>query len=294
MILLKITKINHLKNKLLFFFVISIALFATSCGKSLKKPDDAVARVYDKYLTKEDIAYVLHYGLSSEDSVIIIKSYIDNWIREQLVFAMAEKNLPDEKKDFDKQLEAYRNSLILFAYESELVRQKLDTTVSEEQIAAYYAENPAEFNLKDNIVKVVFAKLPSKSDKVNAFRNLIRSEKPEDKTKFVDLCRRFASNYFADETSWLLFDDLLKEVPIKTYDQENFLKNNRYIETRDSSYFYLVNIKGFMIKESLSPLSFEKTRIREIILNKRKIDLIKEMHNAAFKEASPNKDYQVY
>lgn len=278
-----------------FIFIICIlCLFVVSCNNSKSKPDDAVARVNDKYLTKKDILKLSFFDSSFEDSAAVVEAFIDKWIREQIIVNTAEKNLPDDKKDFETQLEAYRNSLIVFTYESELIRQKLDTSVSEYQIREYYEQNPAEFVLKDNIVKVIFVKLPADNSRISVFKNLILSEKPHDKTRLENEAKRYAANYFLDDNVWLLFDDLIKEVPIKTYNQEAFLKNNRFIEIKDADFYYLVNIKGFMIKESLSPLGFEKERIRNIIVNKRKVDLIKNTHQAIYKEALKNSEFEIY
>ena len=81
---------------------------------------------------------------------------------------------------------------------------------------------------------------------------------------------------------------MLKEIPIKTYDKEQFLQNNRFIEIEDSVSLFLVNIKGFKIKDSLSPLSFEKDNIKNLILNQRKLRLIEEMEKKAYEDALKN------
>jgi hypothetical protein len=81
---------------------------------------------------------------------------------------------------------------------------------------------------------------------------------------------------------------------VKTYDQEHFLRNNRYIEIPDSAVTFFVNIKGFKIKESLSPLSFERDNIRNLILNKRKLDLIKAMEKDAYDDAIQKKEIETW
>ena len=91
-----------------------------------------------------------------------------------------------------------------------------------------------------------------------------------------------------------LFDDLLKEIPIKTYNKEQFLQNNRLVEVQDSAYIYFVNIKGFKIKDSVSPLSFEKDNIKNIILNKRKLELIDSMNKDIYDNALKNKNFEIY
>ncbi len=265
-----------------------------SCNPFKKKPEKAIAKAFDDYLYYTDITGIVPKGCPAKDSTEIIDNYINNWVRKKVIIHIAEQNIDNSKMDFSKQLEDYKSSLIMYAYEKELVRQKLDTNVTEEEIQKYYENNKNNFELKDNIVKVIYVKLPNKSAALKKLKQLYKSDETDDREKLAELCNKYAANYFIDDNTWLLFNDLLKEIPIKTYDQESYLKNNRFIEIQDSLYTYLVNIKGFKIKESVSPLSFEKDNIYSIILNKRKIDLINAMHDNAYKDAMKNKDVEIY
>jgi hypothetical protein len=77
------------------------------------------------------------------------------------------------------------------------------------------------------------------------------------------------------------------------YDKELFLQNNRFVEVQDSLNYYFVNIKGFKIKNSLSPLSFEKENIRSIILNRRKLDLVAKMKEDVYNEAVKKNEFEI-
>lgn len=274
-------------------FVYIIALLFCACTSKHDSEGDALARVDDKYLYASDIQGALPSNVSEKDSIEMLNEYIDNWVRQQLVIAQAEKNLSKEEKDFSKQLEDYKNSLIIFQYESKLIRQKLDTIVSDEEIFQYYEKNKANFELKENIVKVVYIKIPQNAP-ATLPRQLIRSDKPQDMKKLQDFCHKYAVNYYLDDQNWLLFNDILKEIPINTYNQEEYLKNNRIIEIQDSAFTYLMNIKGFMIKESLSPLSFERNNIRDIIINRRKLTLIENMRKDVYENALKKGNIEIF
>jgi len=270
-----------------------IALLFCACTSKNDREGEVLARVEDKYLYVSDIQGALPSNVSEKDSIEMLNEYIDNWVRQQLVIAQAEKNLSKDEKDFSKQLEDYKNSLIIFQYESKLIKQKLDTTVSDEEIFQYYEKNKANFELKENIVKVVYIKIPRTTPPALP-RQLIRSDSPQDLKKLQDFCHKYAVNYYLDDQNWLLFNDILKEIPINTYNQEEYLKNNRIIEIQDSSFTYLMNIKGFMIKESLSPLSFEKNNIRDIIINRRKLALIENMRNDVYENALKKGNIEIF
>jgi len=265
-----------------------LLLVLNGCQKKTEKQagsEKVIARVYDRYLYIEDLANIVPPGTGKNDSLSIINNYVQNWIRQQSILKRAEDNLEEERKNVEKELEDYRNSLITYIYESELVRQKLDTTISEEEIEKYYTDNEKNFQLKNNIIKVRYLKVPASAPKLEKVKQWYKSESEKDFKLLEDYCFQFATDYFFNDEEWLMFDELLKKIPIKTYDQEQFLRNNRYIEIPDSTGLYFVNIKGFKIKESLSPLSFERENIKNLILNKRKLELISEMEKDAYQDA---------
>lgn len=276
-------------------FIIVLLIIITGCSSFFKKKTDhAVARVYNDYLYESDLKNVIPKGTLAKDSIGLAKSYIDTWIHQRLVIHQAEENLTSAQMDFTQQLDNYKNSLIIYTYENELIKQKLDTLVTDEDIENYYDRNQQNFLLKDNIVQLQYVKLPLKSFYVKQFRKLLDSDKVADKTRLSHECEQYASDYFLDDQNWLPFNDLLKQIPIKTYNQEEFLKNHRDLEYQDSAFIYLVRFKDFKIKESVSPLSFEKERIRNIILNKRKIDLTKKMREDIFERAQKKNDFEIY
>jgi hypothetical protein len=275
--------------------LILLLIFAASCSTFFKKKGERIlARVYDDYLYETDLKGLVAVGTLPKDSLLITKNFVENWVRQKLIIQQAEKNLTGPQMDFAKQLDNYKNSLTIYAYENELVRQKLDTLVTDEEIQNYYDTNQKNFLLKDNIVQIQYVKLPINSAITKQIKKLLSSDNSEDKSKLAEICEKGAADYFLDSENWLLFNDLLKQIPIKTYNQEEFLKNHRDLEYQDSLYRYLVRFKDFKIKETVSPLNFEKQRIRDIILNKRKIDLIRRMQDDIFSNAQKKNLFEIY
>lgn len=233
-------------------------------------------------------------GISAQDSINIQNSYVNNWIRQQLLLQKAEKNLSGEQKDFRKQLEDYRKSLIIYQYKSDLISQNLDTIVTNDEIEAYYNENIMNFELRENIVRVWYVKVDRGFSQVKQLKRYMLSEMPDDLDKLEKICVENAENYFLDEKKWLYFNDLLKEIPIQTYNQEAFLRTRSFVEIEDEPYLYLLRIIDFKISESTSPLSLEKDNIRNIIVNKRKLDLVNRMQENLYNEALKAGDFQLF
>ncbi len=280
--------------KFIFFIIL---FFSFACNnKNGKEGGRVLARVHDVYLYDTDIDGIVPPNSNAKDSLMIVKSFINNWIRQQLVVMQAESNLPEDQKDFTKQLETYRNSLITYSYESLLIRQKLDTIVSDEEITKYYEESKNNFQLKNNIVKVDYVKINKNNIYNKNIKRLIQTRDTNlvllDSLRYY--CESYAQDFIIDPDQWIYFDDLLKLVPINTYNQEIYLKNNTFVELEDSPYKYYVNFLDFSIKDELSPLDFEKENIKRMILNRRKGELLNKMHNDIFVEALNSNAIEIF
>lgn len=128
--------------KIRFAIGLMFVLALISCQNTKNgNGDKVVATIYDKTLYQSDLQSVLYDGISVNDSLIRTKSFIDNWIRRQLLIHQAENNIDKSELDFSRQIEDYRTSLIIYKYESMLIEQNLDTVVSDNEIAKYIEDN---------------------------------------------------------------------------------------------------------------------------------------------------------
>jgi hypothetical protein len=279
-----------------FVFTVFLLTLLSACSllPDRKKQGEAIARVYDKYLYSEELKGLIPTGTKSKDSIEIIRTYINNWIRQELLLHQAESNLSDDQMDFQKQVEQYRNSLIIFQYESELVRQKLDTIIPMQEIEDYYNQNQANFQLHENILRTLYVSVSKNSPLAQRFRVLIRSNKDADKDKLVELCQQQAADFHLDDQTWMSFSEFATKIPLSVSDQQDFLDHNPYFEVQDSTFRYFVSIKEYKIKESVSPLSFETSNIRAILLNKRKSEMLTRMEEDLYKAALGKKNFEIY
>lgn len=275
-----------------------VCFFMTACDDNAateaQDKGKVIATVYSYNLYESDLSGAVPPGLTAEDSTRRAENFINSWVREMLLLSKAESNLPVSDPEMEKKLRDYKNSLIIYEYETELVHQRLDTVVSDAEIETYYNEHSSDFQLRDNIVKVVYVKVDNKAPNLPKLKGWVKSDKPEDRTELDKYCRQYATNYYLDDNSWLLLDDLLKEVPIQSYNWELFLQTNKFVEVADSTHTYYLSFKGYMTRNSQSPLSFEKENIRSIILNKRKLELIDRMHDDLYNEAVENDRIKIY
>lgn len=275
--------------------ILILLVFIASCS-NIEEADKGIvlARAFDNHLYVSDLEGVIPAGSDAGDSISMVRDFIDNWVRQQIVLRQAEKNLKSGQMDFEKQLEAYKNSLVIFEFESNLIKQNLDTTVTEDEIKQYYNENQSNFELRENILKVKYVKLLKDIESRSRIRRLMQSNDPDNIDELELYCADYAVNYFLDDETWLYFNDLLKEIPLKDYNQESYLRNNKFLEIESDNFIYLLMIVDYKMKEGISPLSLELENIRQIIINRRKISLIKNMRESLYNEAVRKGDFELF
>lgn len=282
--------------KEIFYFIIGLGLLAgckaPEAGEE-RAGERPLARVLEKKLYLSDFAGSIP-RLAPKDSVSFVNTYIEQWILGELLKQQAEKNLEAEERDIEKEIEEYRKSLLVYRYETELVKQKLDTSVSQQDIEAYYNSHAPNFMLRDNIVKVTYVKVGVNAPGPEKVKKWYLSSDQKDRDNLKKYCIQYADNFFLDDNTWLLLEDVMREIPLRDYNPELLLKTTRRIELSDSLYNYYLFIRDFKIKNMPSPLSFEKENIRQVIINKRKLQLIEEMKQSVYAEAKENGNFEVY
>jgi hypothetical protein len=254
----------------------------------------SIARVDTMLLYQSDIVGIVPEGTSKEDSTLIIDIYIKGWIQDNLILQKAELNLKENQKDVAKQLEDYRRSLIIYSYEKELIKQRLDTDISSSETQKFYDDNKQNFELKDNIVKVRYLKINKKAPQLKKIRKLYKSNQEEELEEFKSFAHQYGEKFHLHDEQWILFEELKTEVPINVSDIAGYLKNIKNIEVEDSLFFYFVHIIDYRLQNDVSPLSFEVLNIKNIIINKRKLSLINKIRNDLYQEAFLNKDIEIY
>lgn len=282
-----INKLNKTILVILFLFLAS-----TSCRRN--NEGTPLARVGNDILYEKNIKGLLPPNTEPLDSIVWVRNYTHNWIKTRLLLNKAVQNLKPEDINFKQQLEKYRNSLISYAYETELIRQQMDTTVSDTAIEIYYADHKRDFVLLKNIVRAMYVVIEHNKNLDKHFTHLFKLPDSIMMDSLEYNCKEYATNYFLDTTVWLPFDEVIKTIPLKTYNKELFLKNNKFVKVKDKNNIYLINFVDFKIKNDFSPLELEKDNIRNIIINSRKMIFIKNLHENIYKEAARKNEFEIY
>ncbi len=274
--------------------VFLITGFASCDTLVKKKTEQPLARVFDKYLYPSDLVDAIPEGTSAHDSVIIAKRYIDTWIKKQLLLNRAEDALSDEQKDFDRKIEEYRTSLLIYSYRQKLLQQNMDTAVDNTEIEEYYNNNINNFILNSDIVKATFVKVPLSAPDIAQVRNWTRSGTEDDLDKLEKYSINYAEKFDTFGNKWIYFSTISDQIPLTIDQPGRYLRYNKNIETSDSLFHYFIHIYDHKTEGDIIPLELIRNDIKSILLNKRKIEFYNNLEMQVYNEGLNRNQFEIY
>lgn len=276
----------HLRYSLFIFTLIAILVSACST-KNESAPntgDEALVSVNGKTLYRYELDHIIPNDLNATDSTLAAEAYIKLWIKEELMYKKALGNLNDEKR-IDELVENYRQSLTIFTYQEQLLNERLTKTIGDNELEEYYNKNSDKFDLQTNIIKGLFLKVPRTSPQLEDLKKWYKTptDKAVENIEKYTLQNAVIYDYFYNR--WVDFDDVANNIPTPITDTKLFLQKNKYFETQDSAYVYMLNIKEYSLAGSTAPFEFVKGEILDILLNQKKEGFIKNFENELYENA---------
>ena len=262
--------------KFLIFF-----LFFYSCSQN--NDDNILATFNNEELFLMDIIKTMPEDVS--DSSLYIKEYINSWVRKELMFYHAEINLDLDINDYNIQVEEYKKDLIIYNYQEQLINQKFDTIISSEDVLVYYNKFKEQFKLKKNIFKGRYIQVEKSAPKLDYLSYWYNQDYNKNPGKLEDYCQQFAKNYHLEELKWQYFSTISDKISDHIISEKAFLKNENSIILEDKNYYHYIYIMDYKLKGDISPLEIEEDKIRNLILNKKKIKYLKDLENELYNDA---------
>jgi hypothetical protein len=258
-----------------------------SCGTPSEKSNSpVVAELGESKLHLSDINQL--FGNEAKSADLNVKIYVHNWIRNEVVLQYGSKTLLPEEKDFSKELLAYENSLLRYKIESKYLDENIDTVVSRKELEEYYEANASNFELKENYVKVRILKMSAGFIEVNKRKEMVTYSDSLGKVAYNTWVGKHKLFSVIHDSSWVKWDHMKEIVPIKPYSDEYFLINNSYRELWADGDLWVINLTDFQLKDNKSPFEMVEGRINSILINKRKMSLVKKMEKELFSNAVEN------
>ena len=276
----------------IFFCVFTL----TSCDYIKLQEKDAptseiIAIVNTYKLFKADLKDFLPRNISREDSLILVKSFIQDWaVKKLLLDAAANNNTQESLKNINNLVQDYKESLLINNFKEALIKQQLDTIISDDEVEAYYLINNENFKLNEVLVKSKYLYFDASVINKKEIIKFFKSEEIEDAEELERQQLSFKM-YQLNDSIWTELDKILLKLP---FSKENLLKKSKFIQKQDSLGLYLVAIRDVLRRNDIAPLSYIKPTIKEMILHKRKIELIRDIEKIIVKDATKNNNFKIY
>ena len=261
---------------------------------------EVVAKVGDNRLHRTELESYIPAGVSAEDSAALARQYILTWAEDLLLMDVAEAQLSKQEKDVSTELEEYRKSLIKYRYEQLYIQQRLDTLVTDEEVARYYQENTDKFRLDRPILKSRFMVIPADARSLKIIKAKMSSEDEMEVMEVDSLAASVAIKYVDSSDTWM---DALVVARESGADYRSMLagfkvpnfSRDPFVEIPDESgnlhVIYVVEQVG---EGKTAPLEYCAERIRDLILSARKHALEEGLTESLLEDARKNNKFVIY
>jgi hypothetical protein len=280
-------------NKL-FLTIISI-ITLSSCDyfkqNDLRTP---VARVNDSYLYQKDIKGLIFKNTSKEDSTLIVTNFINRWATKQLLIDQAIINLSQEKQDaYNDLVNQYKTDLYTEAYKGSIVAEQLDSIISFKELEDFYNQNKENFKLNDDLLKVRYIHIDENFSNTKELAEKFKRFDSIDKDELTELSIKFKA-FNLNDSIWIKNDVLIGVLPVLKHSNSQVLKKTNFAQLQDSLGVYLMKIEAVLNLNDIAPLSYVKSTIEQIVLNKRKQELLKKIEKDITIDAIKNKNFELF
>ena len=275
--------------------IIIAALLISSCSfyDSVVK-GDKVAQIGRAALYKTDIEKVIPKGIPAADSANLARQYIDSWAIKQLMLQKAEEQLPKGEKDVAQLLEDYRTQLLVFRYENKFVEERLDTLVSDREIEEYYNTHTYSFVGKNGVFKGRLVKMQNSSPNLQVMRKLAKERDIEKLEALEQLAYNSAYKYSDYNNSWVDLNIVAKEVGVSLEQLQQVLdKEKLAAEIKDTVYTNVLQVLEYIPAGETTPLEFNSGKIKEIIISRRKQELLSNLQRDILQDALGNNKLKI-
>jgi hypothetical protein len=254
-----------------------------------------LARVYDTYLYPSDVAGIGNNAPSKKDSINAVKEYVQEWIREQLSLHDAQNNIKSDEDALNKQVQQYKNQLLVYYYEQQLLKQKLDTNVSFTEIQKYYNEHSSDFVLQNDIVEAKYIIVNNDTTlNLDSVRVWLKSNSPQAAPHLTEFCEANAVRYSVSDSTWFTTDEMAVILPNYINTIQKVDPSSGYSEVSNAAFVYLIQLKDSRKQGVIAPVNFVKQSIRDIILNARRVAFLNSYHESLYKQSKKNNDVEMY
>ncbi len=257
-----------------------------SCdGKEPPLDDGIVVQFKDNYLTKSQLSFYIPNGIPEADSARYAQQFIAQWIKERAVMERALTEDHELTDLIDYKVRDYRAKLIMHEYESKLVERSLDKDISDSSIQKFYDDNIEHFKSKEDLYCYFY--LVTKENSLAQVDKWMGSSKESD----LESLRNWASANSLEAK----FDSSYEKSTVISQLSKGYYGNLRKVRAgqlvqwtgviQGERFKYRFKLIDVVRTGDYLPVSLCEERIKNSLLNDRRIKLIEDTENKIVKDA---------
>ncbi len=255
-------------------FILLLCLLSL-CLSSCKQKDTVVAEAYHAKLYLSQLAAQIPDSFSPADSAQLAQILIEDWIKQQIILHEAKQALPLKSQNFEKEIDEYKNTLLVNTYFNFLTSDSGQFTVSDDELEQFIKKYESRYTVNREIIKINYVKTARDSKLIKELKELLFDDnrRTEEKQRIEELCAD-SIEYFLEDNTWLYLDDIQNEFPIEIKNKESILSQNKYIETEDSDYHYLIVFLDYKSRRTINETEEEIAAARMMLTQQKKQNFV--------------------
>lgn len=261
------------------YLVLIAALLLVACQELPRyfSGEKVLAKVGDKELVVGELERSIPNGLSEADSSAYAHVFVDRWVRRQLKIQEAEQLFSSSVADIDRQVEEYRQSLLVRKLDQFYVDRMVDTTFTADELESYYNSHKNDFKLDRTIVKGCVVRVPKSYRQRARLKELMGSTQSARQQDFHDICLKQEFLLGDYSTAWVNWSEFLSQLPVvRSANYDPLLQKKGVQEMSDRDAYYYFRIDEVRRAGDPAPLEQLQATIRRILFNSRQQQVIRD------------------
>ena len=246
-----------------------------------------LARVGERELRESAVGQLVPPGTPPEDSVAILRDYVQRWAREASVGNEAAASV-GEDPEIERLVEGYRIGLQRQRFEEDLLTGAVDTAIAAEEFERLYGELtvPAPHQL----VRAIVVKVPADHPRLPDLERVWRASSGEEVTpELRQFGAEVATLALLDPGRWYEAPELRLLLP----GVEGDIPSGSRV-TAHEGHRYFVRVFEGVRRGERAPLAYLEPRLRKLILEQRRAEYLDAYISKVYREAEARNEVTIY
>lgn len=276
-------------------------LFAAICSihschlfESKEEVPDAL-ELDGNYLLKSDIIQLLPENYTEEDSLRIVDGYVKNWMLNTALYENALNNISEKRQEqLDELVDRYKIELYTQEYLKELTIQNLDTSISKASVKQYYTDKNEEFRLNEDLMQLLYVKVDPVYGDLSELKKMLTKRDSISRVQLDSLKLAF-KDFILNDSLWVKKSTVFEKIgPINASNEQQYIAKRKFSQFQDSTGVYMMYVSDVLERGAIAPLSYIEPSIRQIILNRKKLEFKKELEKDLLQDAKVRVKNRLY